>query len=59
MDKEHGQPAQRIPCPRPGCFDKVANVKGLMYHLHIHDIDDRYVRSVFRFKSLLKRGFLT
>jgi len=59
MEKEHGQPAESIPCPRPGCFDQVANVKGLMYHLHIHDIDDRYVRSIFRFNLVLNRGSST
>ncbi|KAF9533962.1 hypothetical protein CPB83DRAFT_889747 [Crepidotus variabilis] len=30
-----------IPCKRPRCSDVLADVKALMYHLHIHEIDSR------------------
>lgn len=33
----------QVVCNRPGCRDTLANVEALMYHLHIHDIDDRQV----------------
>ncbi|KAF8808631.1 hypothetical protein BYT27DRAFT_6542902 [Phlegmacium glaucopus] len=36
-------PNKKICCHRPGCRDTLANIKALMYHLHIHDIHDRFV----------------
>ncbi|KAF8150100.1 hypothetical protein B0H34DRAFT_732424 [Crassisporium funariophilum] len=34
-------PNSKVVCQRPGCRDTLADVKALMYHLHIHDIHDR------------------
>lgn len=36
-------PDDRVICHRPGCHDTIANIKAFAYHLHIHDIHDRFV----------------
>ena len=40
---QHSAQDERIPCPRPGCTDSLATASNLVYHLHIHDIEDKYV----------------
>lgn len=41
---EHSARGERIPCPRPGCKDHLASASNLVYHLHIHNIEDKYVQ---------------
>ncbi|KJA16185.1 hypothetical protein HYPSUDRAFT_302662 [Hypholoma sublateritium FD-334 SS-4] len=40
---EHSPRGERIPCPRPGCKDHLSSASNLVYHLHIHNIEDNLV----------------
>ncbi|KAG6846127.1 hypothetical protein H0H93_015862 [Arthromyces matolae] len=43
MRRDGRNETDTIICSRPGCGDHLRNVEALMYHLHIHNLDNEYV----------------
>ncbi|CAA7269531.1 unnamed protein product [Cyclocybe aegerita] len=43
MKSHHPGPDSRVVCQRPGCRETLEGFKDLMYHLHLHDANERSV----------------
>ncbi|KAF8176132.1 hypothetical protein K438DRAFT_2022658 [Mycena galopus ATCC 62051] len=48
-----------VVCHRPDCRDTLSNMKALMYHLHIHNMHDRFYKCELCGKRFESRRYLT